>query len=381
VSTAPKGGPSDPSHESDLFSYELPPELIAQHPVERREQSRLLMLPRQLEADAGAMPVEHHGFTDLPALLAKRFGRSCLLVANNSAVFPARLHARRETGGQVELLVLALDDELPPVLGRANKKLRDGEWLTLTHPTPDAADGAAGGRADGREVVRVKVVGPIENGRFRIDLRDLAVCDLVERYGEVPLPPYIRRGEAAGPEDRERYQTVYAGPQGSVAAPTAGLHFTQDLIAKLCAEGHDFATVTLHVGPGTFSPIRGALGDHEMEVERYEISDATAAAIGQARADGRPVVSIGTTTVRALESASDGCGGVRTGKGETRLFIKPGYQFQVIQGLVTNFHLPGSTLLALVAAFAGEERVRQAYADAVAERYRFYSYGDAMLIA
>lgn len=367
----------DPAERpAGLLHYELPAELIAQHPTARREQSRLLVLSRAPAADVAAPPCEHHSFADLPSLLAARLERSCLLVANDSAVFPARIHARRASGGLVELLVLALDEDLAPVLCRASKKLRDGELLSL------------GAEHDNEQVQRrreaglpltARIVGPLVHGRCRIAV-DGDLNEVVETFGEVPLPPYIRRGEAAGAEDRERYQTVYAGPRGSVAAPTAGLHLTQELLGQLASAGHDFATVTLHVGPGTFAPIRGALEDHDMESERFWISPESAEAINRARADGRPVISIGTTTVRALESSALATGTVTEGAAETRLFIKPGHRFRAIDGLVTNFHLPGSTLLALVAAFAGEDRVRQAYADAVARRYRFYSYGDAMLI-
>ena len=248
-------------------------------------------------------------------------------------------------------------------MGRSSKGLREGMELSL-----------CGGRLTAR------VVRTLDHGQLEVDLRaEGAVDALIEQAGEVPLPPYIRR--AAGDADRSRYQTVYARKSGAVAAPTAGLHFTESTLSALEEAGHQTAYVTLHVGPGTFRPVQvDSLDDHEMHEEAYEVSDATVAAIGRAREEGRPVVAVGTTVVRTLESSVDAEGNPVAGFDTTRLFIRPPHRFQVIDHLVTNFHLPRSTLLALVMAFAGVDLTRRAYREASDRRYRFYSYGDAMLI-
>ncbi len=344
------------------FQYQLPEELIATHPAARRDDSRLLVLARRTGA------ISHHRFRDLPALL--RPG-DCL-VLNDSRVIPARLRARRAGGGAAELLLL--------------RSLGDGTWEALARPARKLKPGArldlpGGGEArvlrdgpDGTRVVALHVEGDVE--------------DYLERAGEAPLPPYIvqqrkARGEApAAGEDTERYQTVYARAQGSVAAPTAGLHFTEELLAELGAKGVEIQRVTLHVGLGTFEPVREERIDrHVMHREEYAIGAEAAAAISAARTDpGRRVVAVGTTTVRTLESCWREHGAIVAGRGETGIFLKPGDEFGVVDALVTNFHLPGSTLLMLVAAFAGREQVLAAYGEAIRERYRFYSYGDAMLI-
>jgi S-adenosylmethionine:tRNA ribosyltransferase-isomerase len=227
--------------------------------------------------------------------------------------------------------------------------------------------------------VTARVAAPPAHGRVLFDFSPLEVAAVLERCGEIPLPPYIERESGPTDEDRERYQTVYAAAPGSVAAPTAGLHFTNELLEDVRAAGHEFAAVTLHVGPGTFTPVRGSVDTHRMEEESFVITDDTAERIAAAKLEGRPLVAVGTTAVRALESAA-AAGGVRSGTGASSLFIRPGYRFSVVDGLLTNFHLPGSTLLALVMALAGSDLIRRAYAEAVSERYRFYSYGDAMLI-
>jgi S-adenosylmethionine:tRNA ribosyltransferase-isomerase len=315
----------------------------------------------------GRQEFEHHRFSDLPDLLP----RATTLVANDSAVFPARLRARRATGGKVEILVLELGPEEVPAMFRAGKGLSAGEVLRVTD-----ADGAAVAAA-------LEVVGSPQGGRCRLRVREPAgatIRSLLDRHGEVPLPPYIRRGEAAGPEDRERYQTIYAERPGSVAAPTAGLHFSPQVMAAIRLKGHEFLTITLDVGPGTFQPVRGEIDAHRMEEERFVIGEEAASSLAAARRAGRPLLAVGTTTVRALESAAAAGGIDRPQAGATDLFIRPGHRFAAVDALVTNFHLPGSTLLALVQAFAGETCVRQAYDEAVARRYRFYSYGDAMLI-
>lgn len=339
---------------SDL-DYELPDELIAQEPLARRDASRLLLL------DVATNEVEDRLFNELPGLVPPS-----LFVFNDTRVFPARLLGNKVTGGRVEILLLRRTPEAPDrwlAMGRSSKGLREGMELSL-----------CGGRLTAR------VARTLDHGQLEVDLRaEGAVDALIEQAGEVPLPPYIRR--AAGDADRTRYQTVYARKSGAVAAPTAGLHFTESTLSALEEAGHQTAYVTLHVGPGTFRPVQvDSLDDHEMHEEAYEVSDATVAAIGRAREEGRPVVAVGTTVVRTLESSVDAEGNPAAGFDTTRLFIRPPHRFQVVDHLVTNFHLPRSTLLALVMAFAGVDLTRRAYREASDLRYRFYSYGDAMLI-
>ncbi len=330
--------------------YELPEELIAQRPPARRRDARLLAL----EAASGVMRDLH--ITDLPALLAP----GDLLVLNDTRVVPARLAARKASGGRVEVLLeRALSARRMLALVRASKGPRVGTELVF-----------AGGE-------RARVVA--RRGAFwELELGSGTVTALLEAEGTVPLPPYIRR--APEPADRERYQTVYARRDGAVAAPTAGLHLDAELLAELAARGIGQVYVTLHVGAGTFQPLRSEhLEDHEMHAERLEVGEAACQRIAEARRAGGRVVAVGTTTVRALEAASAG-GELRPLAGETRLFIRPGHRFRCVDALLTNFHLPGSTLLALVCAFAGVEPVLAAYRHAVAERYRFFSYGDAMFL-
>jgi S-adenosylmethionine:tRNA ribosyltransferase-isomerase len=339
---------------SDL-DYDLPEELIAQEPLTQRDASRLLLL------DLATDEVEDHLFTELPGLLPPS-----LFVFNDTRVFPARLLGHKTTGGRVELLLLRKIAEGADrwlALGRSSKGMREGMELSL---------------CDGRLTARV--VRALDHGQLEVDLRTEGEVDaLIEERGQVPLPPYIRR--AADDADRTRYQTVYAKKSGAVAAPTAGLHFTESTLRALEEAGHRTAYVTLHVGPGTFRPVQvDALDEHEMHEEAYEVPEATVAAIGRARAERRPVVAVGTTVVRTLESSVDAKGNPVAGVGTTRLFIRPPYRFQVVDHLVTNFHLPRSTLLALVMAFAGTDLTRRGYREAAERRYRFYSYGDAMLI-
>jgi len=339
---------------SDL-DYDLPEELIAQEPLTQRDASRLLLL------DLATDEVEDHLFTELPGLLPPS-----LFVFNDTRVFPARLLGHKATGGRVELLLLRKIAEGADrwlALGRSSKGMREGMELSL---------------CDGRLTARV--VRALDHGQLEVDLRTEGEVDaLIEERGQVPLPPYIRR--AAGEADRTRYQTVYARKSGAVAAPTAGLHFTESTLSALEEAGHQTAYVTLHVGPGTFQPVQvGTLDEHEMHEEMYEVPEDTAVAIGRARAEGRPVVAVGTTVVRTLESSAGAEGSPVAGIGATRLFIRPPHRFHVVDHLVTNFHLPRSTLLALVMAFAGVELTRRAYREAAERRYRFYSYGDAMLI-
>ncbi|HJL17673.1 MAG TPA: tRNA preQ1(34) S-adenosylmethionine ribosyltransferase-isomerase QueA [Sandaracinaceae bacterium LLY-WYZ-13_1] len=341
----------------DELDYDLPEELIAQRPAAEREGARLLVL------DRGSGVIDHRTVRELPGLL-----RPSLLVVNDTRVIPARLFGRKPTGGRVELLLV---ERLGPAgaverwvaLGRASKPLRPGTDLAL-----EPADGGLSARVVARRPEGLEVELRAEG----------SVAEALERVGHVPLPPYVRRADDAS--DRERYQTVFARHPGAVAAPTAGLHFGEALVAALEAAGHRLARVTLHVGPGTFRPVQTErLEEHPMHTERYAVSAEAAAAIAAARREGRPVVAIGTTVVRTLESAFDD-GAVRPGEGATDLFITPPFEFRAVDALWTNFHLPRSTLLALVMAFAGVEPTRRAYAEAVAARYRFFSYGDAMLI-
>jgi S-adenosylmethionine:tRNA ribosyltransferase-isomerase len=337
----------------DEFDYELPENLIAQAPAESRDGSRLLFLSTATGA------VEDRAFTDLPTLL--RAG-DCLVV-NDSRVIPARVLAEDEAGRPVELLFV--------------EPLTDAVWRALVRPGRRCRPGAhlrAGG-------ARLRVTGADPDGTRVIAREQGTIAALLESHGIPPLPPYIARHAKPAPEDWERYQTVYAATPGSVAAPTAGLHFTEAMLTALRAAGVGVQAVTLHVGPATFRPVTATTVEaHRIPSERASVGEATAQAIDGARAEGRRVVAVGTTTVRALESAAAETGRVRPFEGAAELTIRPGHRFRVVDGLLTNFHLPRSSLLLLVAAFAGRERVLDAYRHAVAAGYRFYSYGDAMLI-
>ncbi len=301
--------------------------------------------------------------SDLPALLPD----GALLVANDSRVIPARLRARRPSGGAVEvLLVRELEAGANScrwrAMARANRSLRSGDRIDL-----------AGAESE--------VVGRSEDGYLTLEIGEGAAVfrRRVERRGEVPLPPYIRR--APERDDRQRYQTVFAREDGSVAAPTAGLHLSSELLEEISRGGHEVVFVTLHVGPGTFRPIAtDEIEDHRMDAEAYSVGAREAAAIRRARDEGRAVIAVGTTVVRALEGLALENGRLEAGRGFTELFIAPPFDFCVVDGLLTNFHLPRSTLLCLVAALAGRERLLEAYHRAVRERFRFYSYGDAMLV-
>ncbi len=290
-----------------------------------------------------------------------------MLVLNNTRVFPAKLHGWTESGGLVELLLLQRDESnVWRVLARPAKKLRVGTRIVF-----------------GKGELRAIVADLLELGQRSIELfYEGDLYDVLDRVGQTPLPPYIKRRSAElGERDRERYQTVYARQRGSVAAPTAGLHFTPNILRSLANRDIATAQLTLHVGYGTFQPIREeAIEDHRMEHERYSVPEETVAAVDAARSRGGRVVAVGTTTVRALESATLASGELKAGPAKTELFITPGFQFRVVDGLLTNFHLPKSSLLLLVSAFGGVEPVRRAYRKAVQERYRFYSYGDCMLL-
>jgi len=335
------------------LDYQLPAGRIAQHPAARREASRLMVVDRERDT------IEHSRFASIASFLPPR----ALLVANDSRVIPARLRGRKqESGGAVEVLLLAMDGGcVARAMVRVAKTLRRDQRLLF-----------GGG-------VTARVASAPQQGRVLLDFAPLSVVEVLDRCGELPLPPYIERPGGPTEEDRERYQTVYADHPGSVAAPTAGLHFTREILDSLAAGGFELANITLHVGPGTFTPVRGDAAAHQMEAERFEIAAGAAGRIAAAKRDGCAVVAVGTTTVRALESAATS-GGVASGAQSTRLFIRPGHRFRVVDALITNFHLPGSTLLALVMALAGRERIRSAYETAAREGYRFYSYGDAMLI-
>ena len=333
------------------FDFDLPEALIAQEPCAERDSSRLMKLDRRTGR------IEHARFFDLEKVLLP----GDLLVLNNTKVYPCRLLARKAGGGKAELFLLAERgqnrwDALIKGVSGVGKRLRldagieaeiieqhsDTTWTVLFHGIAD-----------------IRAMLPI--------------------IGKVPLPPYIKREPTK--TDCERYQTVYAAAEGAVAAPTAGLHFTPELLKTLTGNGVELATVTLHVGPGTFQPVRvDTITEHRMLPEQYSISDEAATRINQAKAEGRRVIAVGTTSVRTLETAAARTGKVFPGEGSSELFIYPGYRFLVTDGLITNFHLPKSTLLMLVSAFAGRESILTAYRTAVAEKYRFYSYGDAMVI-
>jgi S-adenosylmethionine:tRNA ribosyltransferase-isomerase len=351
-------------HELNLsdFGYDLPPDRIAQAPARPRDASRLMVLYRRTGE------IAHQRFHELPDLLAP----GDFLVVNDTRVIPAAFTARRAGGARIEGCFLrVLEGGLWEVLLAGRGRIRPGETLALVDAAGDA-------RAE------VELVARGERGVWQMrPPAGVQPVALLASVGRPPLPPYIRRRGDADPliaADREDYQTVYACRDGAVAAPTAGLHFTPQVLERLQARGIERATVTLHVGLGTFQPIRAErLADHRMHEEYVEIAADSAERINLARAAGRRIVAVGTTTVRALESAA-GQGGVRPMAGWTDLFVRPPYEFKVVDALLTNFHLPRSTLLVLVSAFAGRERVLAAYAEAVRAGYRFYSYGDAMLI-
>jgi S-adenosylmethionine:tRNA ribosyltransferase-isomerase len=338
------------------FHYDLPEELIAHHPAAQRTGSRLLVMDRH------SGKLKHGHFTDFPALL----NPEDLLVFNNTRVIPARLYGHKPSGGKIEVLlerVLAQDNEVVAQV-RAGKSLREGAQLLF---------------ADGAATVAAEVRG--RQDEFFI-LRFPAGLDLMaffERVGRVPLPPYIKRADDQA--DHERYQTVFAQTRGAVAAPTAGLHFDTAMLALIRARGIATANVTLHVGAGTFQPVRAEkIEEHRMHAEYVDVPEATCQAVRACKARGGRVVAIGTTSVRSLETASQS-GAIERFTGDTRIFIHPGYSFRTVDALLTNFHLPESTLLMLVSGFSSREHILAAYAEAVKEKYRFFSYGDAMFIA
>ena len=344
------------------YNYHLPEELIAQKPVTRRDQSRLLMLQRS------SGRINHGRFYDLLEWL----NPGDVLVLNDTEVIPGRLYGRKSTGGKVEVLILDYSDSLAKqnrffcrCLLKSSKPAKPGAEIFFD-----------------QQLTAVVIEG--QDGLYTLEFNSQGRFeDRLYALGQVPLPPYIRRdpGSGDGGDDRNRYQTVYAANKGAVAAPTAGLHFTGRLLKALKGKKVQIARLTLHVGYGTFSPVRvDDIRQHRMHVERFTIPEATAECINDAKSDGRRVAAVGTTCVRTLEFASDGNHRVHAGGGECDLFIYPGYQFKMIDAMITNFHLPQSTLLMLVSAFAGRENILDAYQEAIERGYRFYSYGDAMLI-
>ena len=353
------------------FDFNLPEELIAQEPILERDRSRLMVVDRK-----GGL-IEHRLFFEITDYLKP----GDLLVINDTKVIPARLMGRKGTGGKAEVFLLEKDDKEENswecLVG--GKRVRPGVMIEFD------------------DNLKGEVLQEVGDGRFKVRFHsDRPFDEVLEEVGQVPLPPYIKRGEgqgtpplhpplikggAKGGGDKDRYQTVFADKKGAVAAPTAGLHFTEPLLKKIREMGVEIATVTLHVGPGTFLPVRVEnIEEHRMLPERYEISTTSSEKINRAKAEGRRVIAVGSTSLRTLEAAADDNGFVKEGRGRTSIFIYPGYSFKVVDALVTNFHLPKSTLIMLVSAFAGTDFVFRAYREAIDKEYRFYSYGDAMMI-
>jgi S-adenosylmethionine:tRNA ribosyltransferase-isomerase len=337
------------------FDYELPEALIAQEPLEKREDSRMLVVSR------AGKSCEDERFFNLPRFLKK----TDVIVLNNTKVFPARLFGATETGAKIEIfLVREIENQIWETLARPARRLRAGKKIifgeNLSAEVLEKSD-------EGRVFVRFEA-----NGDFDA---------ILDEVGKTPLPPYIRRDEGNLDGDRVRYQTVFAREKGAIAAPTAGLHFTPQILEEIKNLGAHLAEITLHVGYGTFEPVRVSdLSEHKVMSERFEITEETARILNEAKAENRRIIAIGTTTTRALESSADEDGKIRAGRQTADLTITPGYRFKIIDGLLTNFHLPQSSLLVLVSTFAGHELIMKAYEHAVRSRYRFYSYGDCMLI-
>ena len=337
-------------HKSDFY-YELPEELIAQTPAEPRDSSRLLVYNRAEDR------VEHRIFRDITQYLKP----GDVLVINNTKVLPARLYARTEHGGHVEVLLLKrLDMDRWEVLVKPGKKCRVGTRLEISDKLSLTVEGITD---SGERIVKFDCKGVFE--------------EVLDEVGSMPLPPYIK----SKLKDKNRYQTVYAKTDGSAAAPTAGLHYTPELLQKIRDMGVEVVEVLLHVGLGTFRPVKeDIITDHKMHSEYYCVTPQAALALNRAKAEGRRIIAVGTTSVRTLESAADDGGIVHAGSGNTQIFIYPPYKFKCVDALITNFHLPESTLIMLVAALTGREKILQIYKEAVGERYRFFSFGDAMLI-
>lgn len=344
---------TDINMKTSDFYYDLPEELIAQTPLKDRDHSRLLVLDRNTGA------VEHRHFYDITDYLNEG---DCLVI-NDTKVLPARLYgSRRDTGALIELLLL--------------KRLDDNRWETLVKPGKKAREGAEIVFKEGLLSGRITEVCEDGNRIIEFDYKGIFE-EILDKLGEMPLPPYIHEKL----EDRDRYQTIYASNLGSAAAPTAGLHFNRELLEKIRAKGAEVARLTLHVGLGTFRPVKARfISEHKMHSEYYELTEEEAAKINRAHDLGKKVISVGTTSTRTLETIGDSRGHVRAQKGWTDIFIFPGYKFKVVDSLITNFHLPESTLIMLVSTLAGKENTMKAYEAAVQERYRFFSFGDAMLI-
>jgi len=335
------------------FWYPLPKELIAQHPLERRDQSRLLVLDREKQT------MTHRIFRDIQEYLQKG---DCLVI-NNTRVIPARLLGQKEgTGGKIEFVLL--------------KRLEDDVWEVILKPGRRAKPGSRFVFGDGR--LRAEILRIADEGNRIVRFSyDGVFEEVLDQVGIMPLPPYIMENL----DDKERYQTVYSKVDGSAAAPTAGLHFTQELLDRLKEKGVNVVEVTLHVGLGTFRPVKVEnIADHHMHKEFYSVSEQAAEAINRARENHQRVIAVGTTSVRVLETVADEQGMIRPGQGETDIFIYPGYKFKAVDALITNFHLPESTLMMLVCAFAGRDFIMQAYQEAIEQKYRFFSFGDAMFI-
>lgn len=341
------------------YNYDIDPALIAQVPASNRDHSRLLFLNRE-----NSSIVNHH-FFDLPGLLKP----GDLIVVNNTRVVPARLFGKKKSGGRVEILVLdhnSGDGNSPRwCLLKSSKRPRKGALLFFEKEVKGMVEDLGEGG-----LARIRFSGP------------LAIDDLLEERGMMPLPPYIKReGNEFSSLDRLRYQTVFSTEKGAIAAPTAGLHFTKKIIERLHDAGITLVELTLHVGHGTFQPVSVTdIRKHNLQAEDFFIGSDTAEAVNHAKKEGRRVIAVGTTVVRTLESVAASAGEIRAGRGRTDLLITPGFQFKIIDGLITNFHLPRSSLLFLVSAFGGNEFIKEAYKQAAVNRYRFYSYGDAMLI-
>lgn len=333
------------------FYYELPPELIAQTPATPRDSSRLLVYDRKKDE------VQHKVFRDITDFL--RAGD--VLVINNTKVLPARIYAHTEHGGAIEILLLKrLDKDVWEVLAKPGKKCAVGKTFTVSDKLSFTVEGITD---SGERIIRFIYDGVFEN--------------ILEEVGSMPLPPYIKEKL----KDKNRYQTVYAKTDGSAAAPTAGLHFTPELLEKIRGMGVEIVEVLLHVGLGTFRPVKEEIiTDHKMHGEYYEVTEEAARKINMAKAEGRRVIAVGTTSVRTLESASPEKGKILSGSGETHIFIYPPYEFKIVDALITNFHLPESTLIMLVSALCGREKILELYNAAVNEKYRFFSFGDAMLV-
>ncbi|MGN0017561.1 MAG: tRNA preQ1(34) S-adenosylmethionine ribosyltransferase-isomerase QueA [Candidatus Gastranaerophilaceae bacterium] len=340
------------------FDYQLPEDLIAQTPSEKRDECRMMVLDKQHQT------IEHKHFFDIVDYLDE----NCVLVLNNTKVIPARLYGHKDTGALIEIFLL--------------KELENKQWEALIKPAKRVKVGVEVKVAD---CLSVKMIERLDEGKWIVELvYDGLLYEVLDKVGNIPLPPYIERkmtDDERKSLDYERYQTVYAKNEGSVAAPTAGLHFTQEILDKLAKKGVEIIYVNLTVGLGTFRPVKCEdVLDHKMDSEEFEISKEAAGAINRAKANGKKIVAVGTTSVRTLETAYQQFGEIKECKSASRLFIYPPYEFKVVDNLITNFHLPKSTLLMLVSALEGKEFIFRAYKEAIEKQYKFYSYGDCMLL-